>query len=71
MRALFLPFALAVSACNIADGGPTLAVIEVQPGLASCLVAIDRADVVADSDAAMSAAEIEALVGCTAERAGG
>ncbi|MGB3553660.1 MAG: hypothetical protein WBA25_03355 [Jannaschia sp.] len=42
---------------------------DVSPGLASCLGAIGRPDVAADPEADMSETEIEALLGCTAERA--
>ena len=68
MRCLVLISTLALSACNQATA-PAVSVSEVQPGLASCLAAIDRPDVAADPDAAMSPAEIEALVDCTADRA--
>ena len=43
----------------------------VPPGIASCLTAIGRPDVVADPEAPMSNAEIVGLVGCTADRAKG
>ncbi|WP_179378248.1 hypothetical protein [Jannaschia marina] len=72
MRAALLLLAGALAGCN-ALGGPRSAAVpgaEVQPGLASCLASIGRADVAVDPDAPMSAAEIDALVGCTAERAG-
>jgi hypothetical protein len=42
---------------------------EVSPGLASCLLSIDRPDLAADPHGRMSGAEIRALVACTAERA--
>lgn len=73
-RVVLLVCCVVVSACNpLAGGGraPSIAVADsaVQPGLASCLATIGRADVAVDPDAPMSNAEIEALLGCTADRA--
>lgn len=72
-RVVLLMCCVAVSACNPLAAGraPSIAVADsaVQPGLASCLATIGRADVAVDPDAPMSNAEIEALLGCTADRA--
>lgn len=59
-----------LTGCNVA-GGNRVSVADgsVQPGLASCLTAIGRADVAVDPDAPMNDAEIGALLTCTADRA--
>lgn len=73
IRALFLPLAGLLTACNPLASGEgrsiTVADSEVQPGLASCLATIGRPDVAVDPDAPLNNAEIEALLGCTTERA--
>lgn len=71
-RFLLLACAVLITGCNVAGGGGVAFTgSEVQPGLASCLFAINRPDVAAEPDAPMSLTEIAALVNCTAERAGG
>lgn len=71
-RAAILLVGIVLTGCNAATGGAPVTVADgsVQPGLASCLTAIGRSDVAADPDADMSDAEIEALLTCTADRAG-
>ncbi|CTQ48995.1 hypothetical protein [Jannaschia donghaensis] len=73
MIRLAFPLAVLVLAgCNAVGGtGRSVAVADsqVQPGLASCLATIGRADVAVVPDAPMSDAEIEALLSCTADRA--
>ncbi|MEM7491330.1 MAG: hypothetical protein AAF390_19625 [Pseudomonadota bacterium] len=68
--------AFALSACQVANPAyearvEALAAVnaEVTPGHASCLLAIDRADVALDPVAPMTPQEIERFVTCTAERA--
>lgn len=70
MRAAILVLCAALTGCNVAGGSRVSVADEtVQPGLASCLTAIGRADVAADPDAPMSNAEIGALLDCTSDRA--
>ncbi|MEM8822845.1 MAG: hypothetical protein AAGF30_04475 [Pseudomonadota bacterium] len=71
-----LPLTLPLAACvavNPAYEARVMTLAEqnedVSPGLASCLLAIDRPDVALDPVADMSRTEIEGLVACTAERA--
>ncbi|WP_298436634.1 hypothetical protein [uncultured Jannaschia sp.] len=74
-----LPLVLLVSACiggggGFARNGPGAADFvdadrAVTPGLASCLNAIGRPDMINDPGASMSNAEIEGLLACTSERA--
>jgi hypothetical protein len=74
MRRAALLLLLSMTACMPANPAyearvSALASEEVSPGLASCLLSIDRPDVARDPGAAMSQTEIEALVTCTARRA--
>lgn len=71
-RGILLISMFALSGCN-ALSGPTDSITvpdsQVQPGLASCLATIGRADVAVAPDAPMTTAEITALLACTSERA--
>ncbi|WGH80074.1 hypothetical protein [Jannaschia ovalis] len=71
MRAGWLAIsALALAGCNTVSAVDFVGEdVAVTPGLASCATAIGRPDLARDPQADMSAAEIEALVACTAERA--
>ena len=71
MRGGLLACCALLAGCNAVTSGRSVAVADstVQPGLASCLATIGRADVAVDPAAPMSTGEIEALLGCTAERA--
>ena len=72
MRAVLAIARVALAGCNAGgSGGPSIAVADsqVEPGLASCLATIGRADVAVDPAAPMSDAEISELLDCTAERA--
>lgn len=74
-----LPLLILLPACiggggGVGRGGPGASDFvdadrAVTPGLASCLTAIGRPDMVNDPGAAMSNAEIEGLLACTSERA--
>lgn len=63
---------VALAGCGRLSGGEAVAVVpgsQVQPGLASCLASIGRADVAREPDAPLSNGETEALLTCISERA--
>ncbi|MEL6587327.1 MAG: hypothetical protein AAFY65_13750 [Pseudomonadota bacterium] len=74
-RAIALLLPVLCAGCNLGEGGggvtTTVENAAVEPGHASCLAAIGRADVALDPTADMSTEEIDAFVRCIGERASG
>lgn len=71
-RCLCILMCVALAGCGRLSGGEAPAVVpgsQVQPGLASCLASIGRADVARDPEAPLSNDETSGLLTCVAQRA--
>lgn len=71
-RCFCILICVALAGCGRLSGGEAVAIVpgsQVQPGLASCLATIGRADVALNPDAPLSDGETAALLGCVSERA--